>query len=153
MLSSGFSRPLPLKRKPSRLFAVFLLVMHGLALAALLLPLALTDVVHTALFVGLMASAFFHLAYYQRQQDNEAYWVWDANGSWRYGDNHQAFQVVLTKTVQTPWFVTIALRNAERQQQLLLILGDQLDADSFRRLRVRLKLHQEEAATSSGEAV
>lgn len=153
MLSSGFSKPLLLKRKPSRLLAVFLLVMHGLALVALLLPLALTAVVYAALYLGWVASAFFHLIYYQRQQDNEAYWVWESSGTWRYGDSQQAFQVVQAKTVQTPWFVTITLRNAEGQQQLLLILHDQLDADSFRRLRVRLKLHQEEAAASSEEAV
>ena len=153
MLSNGFDKPLHLKRKPSRLLAAYLVCLHALALLALLQPLALSILVTAALWGSLLASAGYHVRYFRRQCDDETtYWVWQASGTWLRGGKEQVYTLVSAKSVNTPWFVIVTLSNLT-QQQRLLVLCDQLDADTFRRLRVRLRLHYDEAVASSEDVV
>jgi len=153
MLSNGFARPLRLKRKPSRLLATFLVAIHTMALIALLQPLAVNAIVHTALFASLLLSAIYHVMHFRRQCVGQDDWVWQASGIWQRGDADQPYTLVLAKSLQTPWFVTLTLADLEQRQQRLLVMRDQLDADSFRRLRVRVKLHHDETAARSEDAV
>jgi hypothetical protein len=154
MLSNGFARPLHLKRKPSRLLAGYLVILHVLAAVALLQPLALSVYTHAVLWLVLLSSAGYHVRYYWRQRDgDDVYWIWQAGGAWLHGDDEQLLALVSSKSVATPWFVRVTLAGLDRKQQHLLIVRDQLDADSFRRLRVRLKLDHDEAAASSEESV
>ena len=152
MLSNGFARPLHLKRKTSRLLAAFLVNMHVLALLALLQPLALNSILQVLLFGVLLFSGIYHAVLFRRQSDGQHFWTWQAGGAWRYGEVDQAYALVSSSTVQTPWFVTLTLSNRQ-QQRRLLVVRDQLDADTFRRLRVRVKLAHEDAAANSEEAV
>jgi len=152
MLSNGFARPLHLRRKASLVLAGFLIVLHVLALIALLQPLAITALVHDLLYPSVVCSVVYHAVFYRHQIDKAHYWIWHAGGSWQYSDNERLFSLVLPRSVQTPWFVALTLTDT-RQRQRLLIVRDQLDADTFRRLRVRVKLHQEDTAAAREEPV
>jgi len=152
MLSNGFDKPLHLRRKSSRLLAAYLVVVHGLALIALLQSLAVTQLTHAMLYTCLLASLACHAVYFRRRADGKNYWVWHPGGVWRQGLEERAFRLLAAESIQTPWFALVTLINVEQQRRRLLIVRDQLDADTFRRLRVRLRLHHDEAALSSDEA-
>lgn len=153
MLSNGFDKPLHLRRKPSKLLAVYLIVLHGLALIVLLQSLAITLLIHTILSACLLASVAYHVFYFRRQSDDRDYWIWQAGGVWRHGADEQSYRLFSADTVQTAWFVLLTVINLENRKRTLLFVRDQVDADTFRRLRVRLKLHHDEATASREESV
>jgi len=150
MLSNGFARPLCLQRKRSLLLASYLIVIHLLGLIALFQPMQISSFVLGLVLVLLAISAAYHFRYYRLQCDDALYWIWHANASWQYGEPTQTWQLALSKSVQTPWFVTLTLVSPQ-QQRRVLIVRDQVDADTFRRLRVRLKLHHEDAAAAGSD--
>lgn len=148
MLSNGFDKPLHLRRKPSRLLLIYIVALHLLAGFSLLQPINLAGFAFSILWLCLIVSAGFHVWYYQRQsRDSTTYWIWQASGAWvRAADEDQLYILDTSKSVSTPWFVMVMLRNTNRQYIRNLIVSDQLDADMFRRLRARLKLHYDDAA-------
>jgi len=151
MLSNGFAGPLRLQRKPSKLLAGYLIVLHLLGLMALLSPMMMPGVVQGVLLGLLTLSAMYHVRYYRQQHDaTSAFWVWLDSGVWRHGDESRTYQLVVSKSVQTPWFVSLTLVN-DQQQRRLLFVRDQLAADTFRHLRVRFKLHHEVTASGRDE--
>lgn len=147
MLFNGFAEPLRLKRKSSRLLGVYLLGLHGLALLVLCLPLAISYGLHLVLYFLLLMSAIYYVFYYSQQHDNDiTTWVWQKGGGWiRNQSTSVVYSLRLRRSLQTPWFVMISLSAQGYKPEHLLILYDQVDADSFRRLRVRLKFYQDEA--------
>ena len=154
MLSNGFDKPLHLNRKPSRLFAVYLVLLHALALLALLQPLALSNLALGGLWSLLIYSVGYHLHNFRQQCDmHNAYWVWQSGGAWLRDIEEHSYTVVTARSVNTPWFVLVTLACVGQPAQRILILRDQLDSDTFRRLRVRLKLYYDEAAASSDAEV
>lgn len=154
MLFNGFARPLRLKRKPSPLLGLYLVCLHGLALFALCQPLAIPLVAHVVLLIVWLASVVYHAFYYRRQHDDEpSAWVWQSGGSWLRGRAAQAYSLIIRRSLQTPWFVMLCLAAPGRKPVYLLILYDQIDADSFRRLRVRLKCYQDEATARRDDPV
>jgi len=151
MLSNGFAGPLRLQRKPSKLLASYLIVLHLLGLIALLLPIAMSGAWQGVLLGLLTLSAVYHVHYYRQQRDDtSSYWVWLDSGNWRYGDENRTYQLVVSKSVQTPWFVALTLTDTQQQRRLLFV-RDQLAADTFRHLRVRFKLHHEVTASGRDE--
>lgn len=154
MLSSGFARPLRLRRKTSRLLAVYLASLHLLGLLALLQPLAVVTVIHGLLYLLWAGSAVFHTMYFYRQRDVAGdFWVWQGGGDWLRTGQHQLYSLDAGQSLQTPWFVIVTLVAPELPRQRLLCLCDQLDSDSFRRLRVRLKLYHDDAVARHEEAL
>lgn len=153
MLSNGFARPLHLRRKASRLLVSYLVGLHVLALLALLQALNISTGTHMLLYGVVLGSAVLQAAYLRRQLDQEsAYWVWQVGGAWLRTDSDRLFHLVSGRSVQTPWFVTLTLAAQGQPRQRLLIVRDQVDADTYRRLRVRLQLHHEDAAVKREEA-
>jgi hypothetical protein len=154
MLSNGFDKPLHLNRKPSRLFAGYLVLLHALALLALLQPLALSALAKGGLWSLLICSVGYHLRYFLQQCDvHNAYWVWQSGGAWLRDIEEHCYTVVTSRSVNTPWFVVVTLACVDQPAQRILVLRDQLDPDTFRRLRVRLKLAYDEVAASSDDEV
>jgi len=147
MLSNGFATPLHLKRKPSRLLASYLLLVHLLALLALIQALAVPPLLRLTAFGLVLLSVVYQSRRYRRQQDvASGYWICYADGSWRYSGEEANYVLRAAGCVNTPWFVVLTFSGAGGEQRRLLLLCDQIDADSFRRLRVRLKFYQEEAS-------
>ncbi|MBI1421924.1 MAG: hypothetical protein GC149_00575 [Gammaproteobacteria bacterium] len=151
MLSNGFYKPLHLRRKFSRLLAAFLILLHALALLALLQSLAMPEGIHAGLYGFLLLSTVYHTKHLWSLRDTGAYWVWQSAGTWQRTDEEKTYRVVIARSVQTPWFVSLTLTAGSGNRHSLLIVRDQLHADTFRRLRVRLKLYQEDDAAAAGE--
>ena len=127
----------------SRRLPRVLLALHGagMALVASYWPLTFASAAWLAL-VGA------HGAWQWRGLRGAARWVRridiDARGAWRlaYGDGRQ-LDVRLTRApLVLPWLVALEFRAPDGRRHDLLLLPDMLDADAFRRLRVRLTLAQ-----------
>ena len=151
MLSSGFETPLHLKRKPSRLLAGYLLCGHVFVLLAFIQALAIPVALHVVLWLLWAASIVYHLfRYWPYSYDTHAYWVWQAGGDWLRHESTETTVMHLKNVVQTPWFILVTL-HAENASQRCLYFVDQLDAPTWRRLRVRLDSSQAVEACNSGE--
>lgn len=145
MLSNGFAGPLRLQRKRSKLHAAYITSLHLLAVLALIQPINLPVMVLGILFVLLCFSALFHFRYFNLQQDESTFLIWQESGLWQYENEVEPYRLIMRKTVQTNWFVTLTLVNSHRERRLLVV-RDQLEPDIFRKLRIRLKLHQDVTA-------
>ena len=152
MLSNGFAGPLALRRRPSTILTVYLVCLHGLAALALLQPLELVPSVRVCLWLMLIVSGLYHWRYARQQCDAAQYWVWSDKGGWQYGDDPRAYTLRAGKSVATPWFVTLALSSPGQKIQRLLIVRDQLEPDTFRRLRVRIRLSYEVSEASGADS-
>ncbi|MEJ2362746.1 MAG: hypothetical protein P8Z75_15275 [Gammaproteobacteria bacterium] len=154
MLFNGFARPLRLKRNRSRLLAAYLVIAHVLAFVALSQPLAIGAVWQVLLYLAWLCSAILNWRYYRHQHDDHGqYWIWQTSGDWLRTGEARLYSLNLSRSLQTPWFVTVTLSAAGIKNQRLLIFRDQLDADTFRRLRVRLKLAHDVTATRRADPV
>lgn len=148
MLSNGFANTIYLARRPSRLLAAYLILIHLLAFLALLSPLAVPVWLHAIGFCAILISIGYYLRQYLHQVDTgSAHWNWNSDGNWRHGAAEGVFNLQAESSVNTPWFVVVSLRGTDGEdRRRLLIIRDQLDADDFRRLRVRLRYFHEEAS-------
>jgi thiamine transporter ThiT len=153
MLSNGFDKPLLLTRKPSRLLAAYLALLHTLGVLALLQALAIPTFGQVGLWILLTLSAGFHARYHRRQCDHSnTGWVWQASGAFVRGNDDAIYSLITNKSVCTPWFVILTVTGVEQRPRRLLFIRDQLDVDTFRRLRVRLQLHYDDTASSNEPA-
>lgn len=154
MLLNGFDTPLHLRRKPSRVLLAYLIVIHLLAALALLSPIAVQGIAYFTLWLLLVVSIGYHFNYYQtNSHDDTGYWIWQTDSTWvRATGDANACRLTPARTVSTPWFVLVTLRGPAQQQRLLIVY-DQVAPDTYRRLRVRLKMYYEEAAAGNEDAV
>ena len=151
MLSNGFDKPLYLRRKPSLQLAVFLFVVHVLALLALTHALAVPLHLHIILWLVWAASAIYYAAYYwPRSYDKGPYWVWQANGAWVFDSEPVHTVMSLRHSVITAWFVLVKLYDSHGTRHCLYF-ADQLEADTWRRVRVRRGCAQAKETCSPGE--
>lgn len=145
MLSNGFETPIRLEAVPSRVYFYFTLIVHALAIMALLYPSSLSILLRAGLIMGVAVSCFYHLKISVRV--DRGVWVWQQSGLWQgEQDGFQQPWRIQRIFALTNWFVAIRLMNGQQQRQDLLVFCDQLDEHSFRRLRVRLAFFQVEAA-------
>lgn len=135
-LSTTYATPLALHIRPSRRLRRFILLIHLLAgLAIALLPLSLGWLVVGWLLSGLSLYAGLrrqgrdrHLLW--REQD----WLIDVGGT-------EQVAVLDRATLVSPWLTILSLRRVDRGGRCVLpILPDAIAAESFRRLRVRLRV-------------
>jgi hypothetical protein len=143
MSSTAFATPLNLELRPSRRLAGFLLAAHGGALALLpftSLPLWAMITVGLAVLASLtrLLPRFATLGH----PDAVTRLVWPAGDEWQLSSRggQQDSGVLLPGAYVHPSLVILPFRTG-RGRRSVPILPDMLDADSFRRLRVRLGLH------------
>ena len=146
MLSNGFDVPLRLKLRPSKLLFQFQVLMHGLALLALMLPSSLLFEIKFMLVVILIIHLAFVTRRYRQQLNSNEQLIWQKGDLWisLIADSVTSWNC-LSNTLVKAWFVIVNLSN-ENGNRTLLIVKDQCDALTFRRLKVRLKYFQGEAA-------
>jgi hypothetical protein len=151
MLSNGFATPIRLEPIPSRLFRNFILIIHTLAVIALLHPSSIVLWLKISLIFGVFASGIFHFR--KCTGTSRAVWVWQQSGQWKSAqDNFESNWTVQRIFSLTRYFVALRLINATGQREDVLWFRDQFNAGSFRRLCVRLKFYQVEA-TRPGETI
>ncbi len=144
MSSNGFEIPIRLDRKPSYYQLGFSVITHCLALVASIYSSGLPLIVKLVLII-LIGISFVYQA--RAIITNLPVWVCYKNGEWllQSESGSEVWQLVAVQSV-TPWFATFQLRNSANRKIDVLVVRDQVDDQTYRRLRVYLKLAQVEAA-------
>ncbi len=138
------SAPLYLELHPSRIFAAVLLVVHGGA-AVCALIVSLPWLVRV-LFVGFILFSLRHTIFrWALIRHNKAVTalLWDDLGEWTlFSKNGKQMAVRLEPgSFVSPWWVVLDFSAIDAPGRYSAVLfPDSLDRESFRRLRVRLRL-------------
>ena len=140
---------LRLEVQPSRLLLRIQFLVHGLALMVLAYPLGVPIWVRGLLFGGLVASLLFTLRSDALTGVRELLLDGGNQWFWRRADGVlEALRLRNDSWLGTHLSVLRFDREAGRTMNVI-ILPDSLDADSFRRLRVRLRQAPAESRVSS----
>jgi hypothetical protein len=147
MLSNGFDAPLHLSLEPSRFLVRFQNMVHMLAIAAVSLPSSLPFSVVIVLYFIIVISAVRLVRNYRHQLKSlPKKFCWQKNSTWiEYSNDEEIIWNVLPECLVTDWFVVARMESSEEKRSLL-ILKDQCKKQTFRRLRVKLRFFQGEAA-------
>ena len=144
MSSTKYAQPLRLQPKTSRIFTGLLIAGH-LGAAAVLFPLDLPLILKVGIAVILMVS----LVTAWRKQPGRTgeggvqTLTWKADGEWLLesvtGESINA--TLHESTYVHPWLVVLNFRQADKRGLLSFVLApDALPSETFRELRVRLKV-------------
>ena len=153
MSSQKYASPLRFKIVPSRLLVSIVSVMH-LGAIALLIPASLpfwTIIVSClTITIGLLIS-WSRAGWITGRFSFSAIWpkfseaVWDELDQWQLYDEHQQVHpaILLPSTYVTARLVVINLRMENKtwycRHRAIVLLSDNIDGESFRRLRIRLR--------------
>ena len=151
MLSNGFATPIQLKPVTSRLYYIFVLSTHALAVIALLHPSSLILSLRLLLIICVVASGIYHIRKHRSMKRGS--WVWQKSGVWKREQDDFKSNWRLSRIFSlTRYFVALRLVNDAGQREDVLWFRDQFDAQCFRRLRARLRFFQVEA-TRPGDTI
>ena len=140
MLSNEFGVPLPLRLEPSKLLLRVQLLAHILALIALGLPSAIPIAVKITLAIFVFANLAVTLRKNKKGQIENI--TWHKDDIWLEQINGQIKTWHSTSgSLVTEMFVIVTLAS-EGKKRRLLVVKDQCNPQSFRRLRVKLKYYQ-----------
>ena len=141
MSSNKYATPLRLELHTSRLLLILLLFAHGGALLLCLSPAFFPFVrLVFILFVGL-SLLFVYRRFYSANIPKSL--VWDEDGIWRLRGQNGTWQEaeLLPESYVSPYLVILNLRYLDgRRCPAQVLFYDSLDNESFRRLKVRLRL-------------
>ena len=137
------SAPLYLELHPSRIFALVLLVIH-LGAAGCLLIVPLPWPVHIVAVGAILFSFRYTLFRWalQRHDKSVTALLWDDLGEWKlFFRSGEEVVRLEPDTLVSSWLVVLNFSaTAAAGHYSAVILPDSLDRESFRRLRVRLRL-------------
>ena len=148
MWSNEYATPLHLDMKPSRVLTLAVGAMHVLAFA---LAVSGPDAAWQRVGLGLLVTgSWLHLRARHPLWPNAARitrLVWGRDASWEVGRSDRVESARLGReAVVTPYLVIVALELESGRRLHLPILPDMLDRDTFRRLRVRLRLRRDKGS-------
>ena len=144
MSSTKFAQPLRLNPKPSRILIALLSIGH-LGAIAILLPLYIPLVIKLGLTIVLVVSLVIAL----RKQPGRVgeggvqTLIWKADGDWllETTEGESLNATLHESTYVHPWLVVLNFRQENKSGLLSFALApDALDSETFRELRVRLKV-------------
>ena len=138
---SSFEKTLNLSPEPSRLLFIYLLLVHIVATVAIFLSPIPTW--YTALFLfGLLASWLFSIKSVKKTVQLQL----NSHGEWLlYTKNKQWAPVKLSPSTRSfTSIILLVLQDKNRQSYRILLLPDSISATSFRQLKARLILPQQE---------
>lgn len=138
---TGFTGPIRLRPGSSARLAIGLLIAHGgAALIALLVPWPYWARLLLALFLfgGLIRSLAWHVLH---RGDAATEAVLQDDGSWTLATGlvEPRPALLASDSLVTAQLTVLVFRLADGRRRSLLLLPDNLDPDTFRRLRVRLR--------------
>lgn len=139
-MSGLFEAPLRIEPAPSRWATAWIIGVHGLGIATV--PWLESAWLQLLCPVIVLVSAVAAVrARRDRARDPLALLLWRSDGRWECGRGSPAECAVMDAApfVQ-PWLVVVRLRmEATRSRRYLVLFPDSVDAQVFRRLRVRLR--------------
>jgi hypothetical protein len=153
MLHAAYASPLVLEPGVSRYLKLYLIVIHGLALAVLVTPFNMPLMFRFMLAVIIVGSFIWN---WRRSRLNDSArvvrLVWEVDGDWtlRWNDATQRVAQLRPETYESTWLVILHFQLQAGGRLSVVILPDMLDRQSFRRLRVRLR--QARLAEATDEA-
>ena len=150
------AKPLLLALKPSRCWRLFLYVLHILCVSALFLTAIL-------LWIKLLLAVliFTSLIYHHNQHNQRIQIVWRTGNRWFVNEDPTLYELASIDFFSR-WFVILSLVPAGQNNRLFSRLQhrrrfsipfDALDADTFRLLRVRLRVEGFELLNPSEDGV
>ncbi len=140
MSSPKYASPLILKPETSRVFTGLFAIAHLGAMAVVLplnfswlIKITLLTLVAVSMFVVLRGKGFANVNVLTWKEGSE--WVLELN------DGTQVETYLLPSSYVSPWLVVLNFSKSENQRsRSVTLFRDALDEESFRRLRVRLRM-------------
>jgi hypothetical protein len=148
-LSTQYAAPLRLELGPSRALAAWLIVVHAS-------PLALLPLLHLPLWLNLAISATVLCGLFDAWRrrvrrghpDAVRTVLWKEAGHCQLilNSGQQRRVSLAAQAFILPWMVVLHFKTPQRRLRYLLVLSDMLDDETFRRLRVRLRIEIDQGA-------
>ncbi len=144
MSSYTYATPLTLHPEPSRRLGAMLLLMHA---GAGLWPFLVLPPLAAGVMLGTVLASLYHAWGLHLGRRRITQVVWGAGGEWALetADGAQRTLRLAPLGYVSAYAVILRLRD-DRTSRTLVLLTDSLDAETFRRLRVRLRLASTEDA-------
>jgi hypothetical protein len=145
-MSRLYATPLVLEIFPSRLHHILLVNIQALVATSILflswdLPLRLLCVV-------IILSLHYYLL---RRSTSCRHLVWQSGNGWLLTINNETIHAtLLQESLVTSWLIILLFRTEPGRSLSVLIWADSVHADTFRKLRVRLKLEAEKLFANTG---
>lgn len=136
----GFNKPLLLQRSDSHYALVYLLIAHACALLAIIV-LQIAWYWQICALLAWCAHLGYALHHYQHQAHLASghTWIWFKHDIWHEQAHQRRSWEMVKIEYLCAWLVIVRLQRKGRQCRWVCWC-DQLDATTFRRLRVRLRL-------------
>jgi toxin CptA len=141
MSSNSFDATVDLAPQPSLRAFRWIFVLHVLPLA--LLPFAMEPGTPMLLLVAVFAASWVWLRRHPALGFGSrglSRLTWHADGSWSVEEasGRRADAELLGNSLVHPWLIVLNFKLAQGGRRTRILLGDELNAESLRRLRVRL---------------
>ncbi len=139
MSQKKYRQPLDLKPRPSRRLLMILLVVHLLAVSALILPLTLSWYWRSPVLFVIAFSAWSSLYKSRFNRIKNACWRMSGDFELELRNGKKLRARLLAGSLVTEWLIILhlACKNGRRREWLLL--PDMIDSETYRRLSVRLR--------------
>ncbi len=142
MWQNKFESPLDLElTPPSRYLLYYLIVLHGLAIVALLMPMHLPDAVRGLLLLAVTAGLLWQIYRYRCQWRITSRLIWRTDGSWDYwsGERRMEEMQLLPSSYVTSWLIILHFRKPGTSRVTVVLLPDSLPKEQWHRLWIRLR--------------
>jgi len=141
MWQNKFDSRLELEPKPSRYLLLYLVVLHGLGVVALLQPLTLPLAVRLGLLVAVLASLLWQAGRHYRASQQTTRLVWRTDGEWDYrtDEHHWTGLSLLPSSYITRWLIILHLQPVKGRRLYLVLLPDSLPRAQWHLLWLRLR--------------
>lgn len=142
MSHAAYASPLVLEPGVSRYLILYLIMIHGLALAVVAAPLNLPMAFRLGIALVIVISFIWQ---WRRTRVNDPARIyrlmWEVDDDWTLwcNDSSELVGQLRPESYESTWLVILRWQLQQGGRRTLVILPDMLDRQSFRRLRVRLR--------------
>ena len=139
MSSRRYVPPLRIKLQPSRILTTFIITSHVLTFGVLWILPVQGSVIFLLLLVLLMSTyASLKKYIFERYRIHEI--IYDSDGDWKLliGHNEEIFVDLQADSYRHPFLSILNFRTVDNKKYSVILLPDNVDRESFRKLRVLL---------------
>jgi len=139
MSSRQYVPPLRINLKPSRLLSTFIISTHILTLGVLWLS-PLQFAINSLLTLVLIISAFLSLKRHVFENHRIQEIIHDSDRDWQLiiGDGKEVYAELQANSYRHPFISILNFKTEDKERYSAILLPDNVDRESFRRLRVLL---------------
>lgn len=130
-----YATPLKIDINPSKTYLIFVLVVTSMACFSISL---LSTNFWFRFVLILIVSAFSIYVYIINNRPKNI--IWSSQNKWEVVDKEKYSAALLPDSIVLPWLVVLNFRLETGRNKSLIVFADAIDSQSFRKLRVRLKV-------------